>query len=83
MRVPVASPVIPIVYVPVAVSPPRALQCDIVEVDRPQHVPTCNKADPPSDVTFAPNVALLVEIEVAVGDATVGAVPNDCWLPTE
>ncbi len=62
------------VYIPVEVSPLSTLQFGIEPDDSPQHVPTEVKAAPPFDVTFAPNVAVVDEMEVAVGDTTVGTL---------
>ena len=39
-----------------------------------QHVPRAVMAAPPSEVMFAPKVAVVARMDVAVGEVTVGAV---------
>jgi hypothetical protein len=73
MSVPGDSPVIPIVKVPVAVSPMLALHVLVTEpAESPQQIPTWVRLAPPFDVTFAPKVALVLAMAVAVGEVTVG-----------
>ena len=68
---PKGSPVRECVKIPV-VRPPCARQLVVGFVVVPQHVPRAVRVAPPFEVTFAPRVALVVVIEVAVGEVTVG-----------
>ena len=53
--------------------PPSARQFVVGDGEVPQHVPRADiKAGIPGDVTFAPSVAPVVVIPVAVGEVTVG-----------
>ena len=54
------------------VVPPSAVQLVVGVAVVAQQVPLAVIAAPPSDVTFAPNVAPVEVMEVAVGEVTVG-----------
>ena len=61
------------VNTPVAV-PPSATQFVRGLAVVPQHVPRAVMASPPSDVMFAPSVAVVFVMDVAVGEVSVGAL---------
>ena len=56
------------------VVPPSATQLVVGAAVVAQQVPRAVNAAPPSDVTFAPRVAEVAVIAVAVGEVTVGVV---------
>ena len=83
------NPVLACVNTPVVV-PPSATQFVVGAGVVPQHVPRAViEAGIPSDVTFAPKVAVVVPIEVTVGVVTIGKlkvvnVPSDEYpVPVE
>ena len=65
-------PVLACVNMPVAV-PPSATQLVVGAGEVPQQVPRAVRVAPPLEVMFAPRVAVVLPIEVAVGEVTVGA----------
>ena len=63
------------------VVPPSARQLVVGLAEVPQQVPRAVRVAPPSEVTLAPNVAVVEVMEVAVGEVTVGAVAGTSSLP--
>ncbi len=65
---------------PVAVPPSKA-QLAEGAAEVPQHVPRSVIAAPPLDVMFAPRVAVVLPIDVAVGEERAGTPAADVdWL---
>ena len=64
------------------VKPDAGVQFVVGAGDVPQHVPRAEmEAGIPSDVTFAPSVAPVVVMDVAVGEVTVGTAGIATQLP--